>query len=290
MSINKNNSRNKTFNLFKIKTENEQESMHTSLKGSITARKSNLISKENNTSKIKNNSLIKKFISKNIYDKYSKKEKLENYEIKKTFTQKLFIPNTEEIKKKNIGNSKSKSKNEFKIKVQKIYDLNELTLANIANNNTSESNKNNEIHNSIIKDFNPFEKDEFDKQDFVKNKIINKFKDISMIRSVELTILNDNKKQPETKKNNNTVNKCSLRNRNFPMFKNSFIINENIEYNCKEKKTFKNGNETSQYLKYSEINSLSDSNNDFFSNSSLKKKKNRKIINIKKKKKKNNNN
>ena len=189
-----------------------------------------------------------------------------NILIKKNLTHRVFEQNQNLEKSKSKNKEKSKEKINFKIKVKKILDLNEFTYNNIANSNTTASNKN--YNESYINDKNAFEKIDFD---FTKNNTVNKFKGIKVKKSEsKFEEKKDNKNLKNNKIDKAVYETNSLNKKEFPMFKNTFIINESININ-----SFSRNNkldiDTLPNLKNSEINTIEESDYDDILNSSLKK-------------------
>ena len=273
MKIKNNNIRN--ISSKKIKQENESQINLISNKDSNKIAKSQIKDKRQYKSQIKEKSPLQKFTTKNLFEMENKNELLyANKEMKKNLTQKLFDPNTKinnsNIKKvQNIKSSKmieieNKNNNNLKIKVKKVFDLNELTVLNLTNEKTTSSNKNKEI-----KAFENLDSENFE---FFKINNSNNFQGRTAINKLKF-------EDKEIKEEKELENRKSQKLKEFPIFNNSFLINENDRMDNLSR-NFRNmlDIETLPNIKYFEVNSLNESYNDNISNSSLVKKSRNKLV------------
>ncbi len=260
-------------NLIKIKQEKENNT-------NIDLRKSTkntfkLNQKDINKSLLRDKDLFKKSITKiNCINNYKNKEKLNDLEIKKISTHKFFSKRKDKNQKElTIDNSAFKENNDFiyKIKVQKIYDFNELTDKNPEKEHLNNSNNNNKfsINNSPI-----LNKIDSEDSELLKSFTLNKSNDFhakeKIVSELEKKFIGNNTLNENKDKIQNITE------RRFPIFKSSFLINEEESQSKYLKKTI-NQNQYNQSIenlpsiKHAEINSFNESFNENIFNLSLKK-------------------
>lgn len=235
-----------------------------------SSRKSNIKERELNKSQIKGKEKEKSPLMKNTtkthFDPSNNVNKKENLyahtEMKKNLTQRVFAQtdrnglNSKEIQnfKNNQtsdilnDNGNNKENKEFKIKVKKVFDLNEFTVHNITNDNTTSSNKNQE--NKAFDKLDP-ERFEYYKPD--PQNQVEGFK----VKKSECEV-NQGKVEKGLEDRKSRILK------EFPIFNNNIFIKENLNFTNNHLDI-----ETLPNMKYSEINSLNESYNDNASNSSL---------------------
>ncbi len=304
----------KNLNLLKIKQEKEITSIQILQQENIETKNPLLLKdkqpQNKSQIKIKQKSALTKFRTKTYFDNNrcnrNTNEKIiyANKEMKKNLTHRTFSKNKTNTETQNIKNLKDKdflnnntlnnkenykekhgenynvNNKEFKIKVKKVIDLNELTIAhnftNFTNNNTTSSNKNNKA----------FENEKIHAENF---EFLNLKKDeIKVFQQGNTVKVKKSDCEATAEKGIIAKDSCETRKslilHEFPLFKNSFVISENI--NSKNLSCRNTNNiidiETLPNIKCSEENSLINEsyNHNNTSDSSVKNKSSNKLLNI----------